>query len=67
MTPEAVLPTPELDENRRHHALALAVETHAADNHPNAVLTTATRYLEWLRRPTPARVINLHVGEPIQK
>lgn len=57
----------DIEIQRRHHALSLAVETHAADNHPNAVLATATRYLGWLRQPTPPVTLNLSVGEPVSR
>jgi hypothetical protein len=56
-----------LDRQNRSHALQLAVESHAADGHTNAVLTTATRYLEWLRQPFPAATLTLRVGNPTTK
>lgn len=55
------------DELRRHHALALAVETHTADLHTDDVLATATQYLGWLRQPTPAATLTLRIGQPVPK
>lgn len=56
-----------LDRQNRHHALALAVESHPRDGQSDAVLSTATRFLAWLRQPTPAATLNLSAGEPISK
>jgi hypothetical protein len=56
-----------IDRENRHHALALAVESHVADGHAADILHIATRYLEWLRKPTPAATLNLRVGEPIPR
>lgn len=55
-----------IDRGNRHHALALAVEYHR-DWQPDDVLSVATRYLAWLRQPTPAARINLRIGEPQAK
>ena len=55
------------DRQNRTDALKLAVESHAPDGHTDAVLHTATRYLGWLRQPTPAATLNLTVGEPIPR
>lgn len=55
-----------IDRDRRHHALALAVESHTPWQ-PDAVLSVATQYLAWLRQPTPAATLNLRVGAPIPK
>lgn len=55
------------DHRNRMYALKLAVESHAADGRTNAVLTTATRYLEWLRQPFPAATLTLRIGNPTSK
>lgn len=57
----------ELDRRNRLHALKLAVESHTADGHTAAVLTTAARYLEWLRQPFPAATLTLRIGKPTTK
>jgi len=56
-----------IDRENRHHALALAVESHPADGRTTEVLSAATQYLGWLRQPTPAATLKLRVGEPIPK
>ncbi|WP_405490455.1 hypothetical protein [Nocardia sp. NBC_00511] len=55
-----------LDRHRRLQALALAVETHH-HGQPDDVLSAASSYLDWLRRPTPAATLTLRVGNPEPK
>lgn len=55
------------DHQDRRLALTLAVDAHTTGGHDSAILATATRYLGWLRRPTPAATLTLRVGDPTEK
>ncbi len=56
--------TDDQDHERRIHALTLAAQT---QSQVPDILTTATTFLGWLRRPAPPATLTLRAATPIEK